>query len=125
MKEGVISINFNSSYIGQRDDILTLIPDNISKALDIGCSTGALGEQIKQKNSNVEVLGLEFDEQMATVAKKKLDKVIVGGIENINLADFFHPNYFDCIIFADILEHLKTPLSSKVTNRHVLIAKRV
>lgn len=100
---------FNPSYIGARNDILTLIPDNISRVLDIGCSTGTCGEQIKRKNNNVEVVGIEFDEQMAKVAKKKLDKVIVGGIENINLADYFPPDYFDCMIFADILEHLKNP----------------
>lgn len=101
--------NFNPSYIGVRNDILPLISDDVSKVLDVGCSTGVFGEQIKQRNNNVEVVGIEFDEQMATVAKKKLDKVIVGDVENINLADFFQPDYFDCIIFADILEHLKNP----------------
>jgi len=100
---------FNPSYIGTRNDILPLIPDDVSRVLDIGCSTGALGEQIKQRNNNVEVIGLEFDEQMANVAKNKLDKVIVGDIENINWADSLPLNYFDCIIFADILEHLKNP----------------
>lgn len=101
--------NFNTSYIGARNDILTLIPDNISKVLDVGCSTGAFGKQIKQRNNNLEVVGIELDEKMANVAKKKLDKVIVGDIENINLADSFSPDYFDCMIFADILEHLKNP----------------
>lgn len=101
--------NFNPSYIGIRNDIFVLIPNDVSRVLDIGCSTGALGEQIKQRNNNAEVVGIEFDEQMAEVAEKKLDKVIVGDVENINLADLFQPDYFDCIIFADILEHLKNP----------------
>jgi 2-polyprenyl-3-methyl-5-hydroxy-6-metoxy-1,4-benzoquinol methylase len=105
----IIVNNFNPSYIGARNDILSLIPGDVSKALDIGCSTGALGEQIKQKNNNVEVVGIEFDEQMANVAKKKLDNVIVGDVETINLADSLSLNYFDCIIFADILEHLENP----------------
>ena len=100
---------FNPSYIEARNDILSLIPDDVSKVLDIGCSTGALGEQIKQRNNNAEVSGIELNKQMAEVAQKKLDKVIVGDVENINLADFFQPDYFDCIIFADILEHLKNP----------------
>ncbi len=46
---------------------------------------------------------------MAKVAKKKLDKVIIRDIEKINLKNYFSHNYFDCIIFADILEHLKNP----------------
>ena len=54
-------------------------------------------------------MSIEFDEQMANVAKDKLDKVIIGDIENINLVDSLPPNYFDCIIFADVLEHLKNP----------------
>ena len=101
--------NFNPSYIGERNDILNLIPDNANKVLDVGCSIGVLGEQIKQRNKDVEVNGVEFDEQMAEVAKKKFDKVIVGDIDDINVTNVLLPNYFDCIIFADILEHLKNP----------------
>lgn len=100
--------NFNPSYIEERNDILNLLPDNVNKVLDIGCSTGALGEGIKRKQC-AEVIGIEMDEQMAKVAKEKLDRVIIGDVEKINLADYFSSNYFDYIIFADILEHLKNP----------------
>jgi len=103
--------HFNPAYIGYREDILNLIPNgkNIIRILDIGCSIGTLGEQIKQRNKNVEVVGIEFDEQMAKIAKEKLDKVIEGDVEKINLGNYFTVNYFDCIILADILEHLKNP----------------
>ena len=102
--------NFNPSYTGLRDDILRLIPGKARKILDVGCSIGGLGEQIKQKiRSEVEVVGIDLDEQMAKVAKEKLDQVIIGDVEKINLADHLAPNYFDCIIFADILEHLENP----------------
>lgn len=120
--------NFNPSYIGARNDILTLIPDNVNKVLDVGCSIGTLGEQIKQSNNNVEVIGVEINEQMAKVAKEKLDSVIIEDAENINLADYFSPNYFDCIIFADILEHLENPwdvlknATSFLNNEGVIIA---
>ena len=99
---------FNPSYIGSREDVLNLVPDNVRRVLDVGCSIGILGKQIKQK-FGAEVIGIELDEQMAKIAKERLDKVIIGDIEKINLADYFVLNYFDCIIFADILEHLKDP----------------
>jgi len=97
--------DFNPSYIGPRDDIVKLIPDRVKKVLDVGCSIGVLGESIKRKN-DAEVIGIEVDEKMANVAKEKLDRVIVGDVEKVNLTDYLSSNYFDCIIFADILEHL-------------------
>ena len=100
--------NFNQSYIGVRKDILALLPENLNKVLDIGCSTGALGEQIKRK-SGAEVTGVEINKQMAKISQEKLNSVIVGNIEEINLEDVIPLNSFDCIIFADTLEHLKNP----------------
>jgi len=103
--EMVKIFGFNPSYIGSREDVLNLVPDNVKRVLDVGCSIGILGEELKQK-FGAEVVGVELDEQMAKIAKEKLGKVIIGNVENINLADYFAPNYFDCMIFADILEHL-------------------
>ena len=98
--------DFKPSYVGPRDDIVKLIPYGIRKVLDIGCSTGVLGENIKRRN-DAEVIGVELDEAMGNVAKEKLDRVIVDDIEKISLSHYFSSNYFDCIIFADILEHLR------------------
>jgi len=117
--------DFNPSYIGLRDDILSLIPDNISRVLDLGCSTGVLGEQIKQRNNNVEVIGLEIDEQMAKTAREKIDRIIVGDIKKINLEEELPPNYFDCIIFADVLEHLKDPWSILIRSTKFLNNKGI
>jgi methionine biosynthesis protein MetW len=100
--------NFNLSYIGERKDILELIPGNVKKVLDLGCSIGTLGEQIKNR-SHAEVVGLEIDHEMAMAARKKIDKVIVGNIEEIDLNNYLSNGYFDCIIMADILEHLINP----------------
>ena len=99
---------FNPSYIGPRSDILNLIPKNVRKALDIGCSIGTLGKQLKQ-NNNTEVIGIELNHEMAKIAEDNLDRVIIADIEKVNLNDFFPSGYFDCVVFADILEHLKDP----------------
>ena len=99
---------FNRAYIGPRNDILELIPATSTKILDVGCSTGLLGDQIKAK-IDAEVFGIEIDQAMAKLAEKPLDGVIFGDIEGLDLAQHFNPDYFDCIILADILEHLKDP----------------
>lgn len=100
--------NYHPSYIGPRNDIIKNIPDNVSKILDIGCSIGTLGKQIKQEN-DVEVIGIEIDKDMASEAHKSLDKVITADVETLCLDTYFPSTYFDCVILADIIEHLKDP----------------
>jgi len=102
--------DFNPSYIGPRYDILSMVPNEARRVLEIGCGIGALGEKIRQRN-NAEVTGIEIDERMAGVAKGKLDRVIIGDVEENYLRQGLAPRYFDCIIFADVLEHLKNPWS--------------
>lgn len=103
-------VNFHPSYIGPRNDIIKYIPDKSNKILDIGCSIGTLGKQIKQKR-DVEVIGVEIDKDMASVAQKCLDKVITADIETLSFDAYFPSMYFDCVILADVIEHLKDPWS--------------
>ena len=98
----------NKSYTGLRPDIFELIPSNIKKVLDFGCSTGELGGTIKAE-SQAYVVGIEIDRIAAKEAKNKLDEVYVGDIEELDLNSF--DKNFDCIIFADVLEHVVSPLS--------------
>ena len=101
---------FKSAYIGKRDDIVSLIPKESRRILDVGCSVGTLGLQIKQSISyEVEVVGIEIDNDMGKKARSALDNVLIGDVEKIDLKRYFVPKYFDCIILADILEHLKDP----------------
>ena len=100
--------DFNPSYIGGRNDILEFIPDRIKRVLDVGCSVGVLGEQIKRKTS-AEVIGIEVDGNMAKEAEGRLDRVINADIEKLDLKNVLSGQVFDCIIFADVLEHLKDP----------------
>lgn len=100
--------SFNPSYINARDDILKYIPNQVGKVLDVGCSIGALGKKIKEKYA-AEVTGIEMNKEMARIAKKNLDRIIIGDVEDISLSDYFSSEYFDCIILADILEHLRDP----------------
>lgn len=74
--------------------------------LDIGCATGKLLENLK-KNKNCQVFGIESDKEMAKEAARICENLICDDVESCNLP--FQKEFFDIIIFADVLEHLKRP----------------
>ena len=97
----------NGYYGSEREDIIALIPDDAKRILDIGCGFGLMGKRIKEKRRSAEVIGLEAEPDAADVAKKNLDMLIVGDVESMKLP--FEHGYFDCIVYGEILEHLKNP----------------
>jgi GT2 family glycosyltransferase/2-polyprenyl-3-methyl-5-hydroxy-6-metoxy-1,4-benzoquinol methylase/Tfp pilus assembly protein PilF len=83
-----------------------LVDPKSQTILDVGCATGMFGSQMKQK-LGAEVWGVEPVEDIGEKAKDVIDKVYIGKIEDqINQLP---KNYFDSIIFADVLEHLEDP----------------
>lgn len=52
--------------------------------MDVGCSAGEVGEAIRQKIGDIEIIGIEINERMAQIARGKLDKVVVEDIEKLN-----------------------------------------
>ncbi|MFH1407233.1 MAG: class I SAM-dependent methyltransferase [Candidatus Omnitrophota bacterium] len=72
--------------------------------LDAGCSYGYIANELRKKGCRV--AGIEIDPVKAEKAKQFCENVHVGDIENIELN---YSDYFDVILFADILEHLRYP----------------
>jgi 2-polyprenyl-3-methyl-5-hydroxy-6-metoxy-1,4-benzoquinol methylase len=99
----------NDYYSFVRTMLKPYVPTNLEKVLDIGCGEGDFGRMLKDKMGASEVWGVEYFEDAAINAKNNLDKVLHSKIEDaINqLPD----NYFDCIFFNDVLEHLIDPYS--------------
>jgi 2-polyprenyl-3-methyl-5-hydroxy-6-metoxy-1,4-benzoquinol methylase len=60
------------------------------------------------KENNCSVVGIEKDKEAAEIAKEYCQDLIIGDVETIDLNTKYE-NYFDTLIFADILEHLKEP----------------
>jgi 2-polyprenyl-3-methyl-5-hydroxy-6-metoxy-1,4-benzoquinol methylase len=91
-----------------RGEMLKYIPNNTRTLLDIGCGEGAFGYELKQRRIT-EVWGIEVVSQIAEKARERIDRVIVGDceIDDIDLPT----NFFDCIVFNDILEHVRDPWS--------------
>ncbi len=99
---------FNPSYVGPREDILRLVPRGVTRVLDVGCSIGTLGQAIRERDA-AEVVGIELDAEMGRAARAHLNTVHIGSVEDEALFEALGDASFDCIIFADLLEHLVDP----------------
>lgn len=97
----------NKVYEYINPDILKYTPSN-KKILDVGCGTGALGEALKKKGNIV--YGIDISKKSIEIAKKRLDRVIQIDLETENKL-LFKESSFDLIIFGDVLEHFRDPLS--------------
>ncbi len=98
---------FNPSYVGPRQDILRLVPAGVKRVLDVGCSVGTLGQALRDRGAAV--TGIEIDPRMAAEARKHLNEVHIASVEDAALFERLGDRSFDCIIFADLLEHLVDP----------------
>jgi 2-polyprenyl-3-methyl-5-hydroxy-6-metoxy-1,4-benzoquinol methylase len=112
-------------YSNSRVEIAELIPNNIKNILDIGCAQGNFLKLVKER-TNAETWGIELEVEVGMIAKEKIDKIIFGKIEDV--IDSIPDNYFDCITFNDVLEHLLDPtevlnmVRSKLSENGTLIA---
>ncbi|TPV94232.1 MAG: class I SAM-dependent methyltransferase [Myxococcales bacterium FL481] len=105
----VVSSLFNSSYVGLRPEIWQRVPPQAKTILDVGSSDGTLGAFLLQQRPDRRVFGVECDAQMANVAASRLTGVTQADVESLDWSDVGDAGEFDCIIFADVLEHLRDP----------------
>ena len=94
-------------YSHVRFDLIEHIPDKAHRILEIGCGDGATADEIKRTHPDVEIVGVELDPLAASNAAKVLDRVLVGSVED-NL-EGLRGDYFDVILYGDVLEHLTDP----------------
>jgi O-antigen biosynthesis protein len=96
-------LNTNPYSVHQK--IIHFVGQN-KNVLDVGCSEGLLSKKMKENNCSL--VGIEQDKDAAGIAEEYCQDLILGDVESIEL-DSKYENYFDILIFADILEHLKEP----------------
>ena len=95
-------------YENPRREMLNYIPQGTKTTLEFGCGSGNFSKLIKTEH-RAECWGVEVHPHYAGMASEKLDKVI--NAEAHQALNQIPENYFDCIIFNDVLEHLQDPYS--------------
>ncbi|MES9992465.1 MAG: glycosyltransferase [Candidatus Thiodiazotropha sp.] len=81
-----------------------------SRVLELGCATGYMSDYLRRE-LGCYVVGVEYDRAMANKAKSACDRVIVGDVQKGNWLKRLDDERFDIITCADILEHLRDPIS--------------
>jgi SAM-dependent methyltransferase len=98
----------SQEYYGHaRQEVLSHLPGNLDRVLDIGCGQGKAIGWLKDRKSCRWAAGIELDESAAEQARSKLDLVVVGDVESIHLP--FEPESFDAVLCLDVLEHMRDP----------------
>ena len=97
------------AYTTDRPDVFALVPATARDILDVGCSNGALGSSLKSAQPGRTVCGIEFDALFAQAAARQLDGVIHADLNLLDWSAALAGRRFDCIVFADVLEHLVYP----------------
>lgn len=100
-----------------RPDVLALVPPTAQRVLDIGCGGGKLGASIKERQG-AHVTGIERNELAVQLARQRLDEVCSTDLTDPELS--FPAGSFDCVICADVLEHLRDPQTLLKKVRHWL-----
>ncbi len=96
-------------YRSPRPELAEHVPLHTTRLLDCGCGGGEFGLALKRRGVK-EVVGIEIIERAWELAKQVLDDALCGSIEQIELP--FEDDYFDCIVFGDVLEHLVEPVKT-------------
>ncbi len=99
----------------ERTELDPFIPEAATTVVDVGCGHGLLGA--RHRRSGRRVVGIEPDWDLALQAARRLDLVLPMGAEEGLAA--LRPD-LDCLIFADVLEHLVDPVGALAQAAQVL-----
>jgi O-antigen biosynthesis protein len=109
-----------SYYDNERPEVRTAVPASARRIVDVGCANGRLGARLKAERPGIEVRGIEVVAEAAQRARSVLDDAIHAAAETELPEHWPAP---DCVIFADVLEHLVDPWAVVRTWRTRLAAR--
>jgi 2-polyprenyl-3-methyl-5-hydroxy-6-metoxy-1,4-benzoquinol methylase len=100
-------MNAPTDYFGQaRLDVASMVPAAAKLILDVGCGFGGLGRTLLA-DRNCTVHGIERNPDAATRLEGVYSRYVIADVESS--VDWISAERYDCIVFADVLEHLCDP----------------
>lgn len=93
-------------FSGHRSDVAELVPEDCSRVLDVGCGFGGLGRSLRARGV-AQVFGVELNPDATAHLAGVYAEYWIGDVEQGSLPADMAP--FDCIGFADVIEHLRDP----------------
>lgn len=97
-------------YSGARPDVVAMIEDAPRRGLDIGCGAGMTATLIAEKFSDVRMVGVEPNGNLAAIAREHMSLLIEGAVDDGAVVRQIAENApYDLIVLADVLEHLAEP----------------
>lgn len=90
-------------------ELLSLIPPNSRRIVEVGCMQGALAQAYRSRNPAAQYVGVDIDPDYARAAAAHCTEAIAANIETLGNAEFARLFPSDCWIFGDCLEHLRDP----------------
>lgn len=94
-------------FVHLRTDVLAMVPGSARSFLSVGCGSGRTEAELIKRGCRV--TGIELDPQAAEAARGNGLEVLTGDVNQIN-ADLAGRS-FDCLIYADVLEHIADPVA--------------
>jgi methionine biosynthesis protein MetW len=93
-------------YDSLNETVLAAVPLSGKRILDVGCGTGRLGKQLKERQS-CHVTGITNAGEEARAARTWLDEVHEIDLEQF--AGLGEGKGFDVLVLSHILEHIRSP----------------
>jgi 2-polyprenyl-3-methyl-5-hydroxy-6-metoxy-1,4-benzoquinol methylase len=103
-----------SSYYDRfRSDVISIVPPTAKCVLSVGCATGVTEAELVKRG--IKVVGVEINHEAAQIARQRGLIVLEGDASEVDVSQV--SEYFDCLVYADVLEHLPDPVA--VLKRHL------
>lgn len=103
LSRGFTGFIYNILYLNRIKEYVNLAGFK-GKILDVGCADAAYFGLLKSRCRDIELVGVEFKDDIAQLARSKGFNVLTGTIFDVNYSE-----YFDLIVMNNLIEHTLEP----------------